>query len=284
MIASLNAIKRRMKSIEATRKTTRAMEMVSAAKLNRTRSLLHSSRQYFTRLEYILHDLLRNTEGISHPLLEKRENDGKVVLCVIASDAGLCSTYNEVILKASENFLAKFPKNKATLITVGKEAGNYFRKHGIKIVKSYAELHGRYSRKVSEEIGKDLVDIFLRKETDELYVAYTHFDSTLHYKPAIEKVLNIDFEVNSRFKYIIEPDISGVVNELVPLYVMEKLNLLILDAFTSEHSARMVAMKTATDNADDLLDQLTLMRNKARQAAITKEVLEISAVAEAVRE
>ena len=285
MIQNITGIKTRMRSVNNIRKITRAMEMVSMSKLNRIRSSLFAMRDYFGKLEGILNDFFEHTSRVSHPLLEKRENSGKIGLCVITSDTGLCSTYNQSIIRTAENFISKYQKENIKMVTVGKEGNHHFKKLFFDIKGSYPELHGRYPGKLTQTIASDLVNLFLNHEVDEVYVAYTHFESTLRHRPRIEKFVNIEYAgTGDKDFMILEPDVNGVAGELIPKYLSEKFHLVLLEALTSEHAARMFAMKTATDNADELMDTLTLLRNKARQAAITKEVIEIASGAQALRE
>lgn len=285
MTQAITGIKMRMRSVANIRKITRAMEMVSMSKLNRVKAALFSMRNYFGRLESILNDFFEHTGHISHPLLEKREQGKKIGLCVITSDTGLCSTYNQAVIRTAEAFMSKFQKENIRMVTIGKEGNHHFKKSGFQIKSSYLELHGRYPGKLTYRMASDLVDLFLNQEADEVYIAYTHFESTLRHKPRIEKFVNIEYTDSGNKDFLIlEPDVKEVAEELIPKYLSEKFHLILLEALTSEHAARMFAMKTATDNADELMDTLTLLRNKARQAAITKEVIEIASGAEAMRE
>ncbi|MDP3790552.1 MAG: ATP synthase F1 subunit gamma [Candidatus Omnitrophota bacterium] len=285
MTQAITGIKLRMRSVANIRKITRAMEMVSMSKLNRVRASLFAMRNYFGRLEAIFNDFLAHTGYTAHPLFEKRQNVEKIGLCVITSDTGLCSTYNQLIIRAAEAFISRFQKENIKIVTVGKEGYHHFKKLGFDIKSSYPELHGRYPGKLTEKMASDLISLFLNREADEVYVAYTHFESTLRHRPKVEKFVNIEYkDIGYEDYLILEPDINGVAQELVPKYLSEKFRLTLLEALTSEHAARMFAMKTATDNANELMDTLTLLRNKARQAAITKEVIEIASGAEAMRE
>jgi len=284
MIQAIAAIRLRMRSVSNIRKITRAMEMISMSKLNRVRSSLFTMRHYFVRLESMLKDFLAHTGYVSHPLLEKRPMSGKTGLCIITSDTGLCSIYNQAIIKVSEVFMEKFKKENIKLMIVGKEGNHHFKKSGFEIRNTYLELHGRYPPRLSDRIATDLINLFLSRDIDEVYIAYTHFESTLRHRPRIEKFVNIEYADNLYRDYLIlEPDAKRVAEELIPKYLSEKFHLALLEALTSEHAARMFAMKTATDNADELMDTLTLLRNKARQAAITKEVIEIASSAEAMK-
>lgn len=255
------------------------------SKLNRVKPALFAMRHYCSKLESILNDFLAHTGYASHPLLENRAMSGKIGLCVITSDTGLCSIYNQAIIRSSEAFMSRFQKENIKIVAVGKEGCHHFKRSGFEIRSSYLELHGRYPGKLSDNIATDLINLFLNREVDEVHVAYTHFESTLRHRPRVEKFVNIEHAYKDYKDYLIlEPDVNGVAQELIPGYLAEKFHLILLEALTSEHAARMFAMKTATDNADELMDTLTLLKNKARQAAITKEVIEIASGAEAMKE
>jgi len=284
MIQSLRSIKLRMKSVDNTKKITRAMEMVSASKLNRIKNILYTSRPYFSKVEVLMHNVLKSTDiALNHPLLKKRPEVKSIALFVVTSDAGLCGTYNLNMIRLTEEFAVKKGKDKVEIIAIGREAFNHFKKEGYRITDGYEDLHSRYSVSVASEIAESLKGMFLDGKADEVYAAYTRFDSTLHHKPVIEKLLNIESSETGGVEYIAEPDMRSVLDELLSWYIHEKIRLIMLNSFTSEHSARMIAMKMATDNAKDLMDSLTLSRNKARQAMITKEVIEIASSAEALK-
>ncbi|MDD5422517.1 MAG: ATP synthase F1 subunit gamma [Candidatus Omnitrophota bacterium] len=285
MIQSLQNIKRRIRSVESTRKITRAMQMISAAKLNRVRSTLFQSRPYFNKLETILNDLLASGTEVSHPLLEKRPGGGSIALCVMTSDTGLCGTYNHAVMRSCGEFMRAYDKDKVKLVLVGKEGYNFFKARGFEISGYYVGLHGKYSYEASKDISDGLIAMFLNNIVDEVYTAHTHFNSMLRYKIKVQKILNIEYTKNEAgLEYLVEPDIRAAADSLIPAYISEKLRLTLLDAFASEHSSRMIAMKAATDNADEFIDTLTLMRNKARQASITREVIEIASAAEVLRD
>ncbi|MDP3804491.1 MAG: ATP synthase F1 subunit gamma [Candidatus Omnitrophota bacterium] len=284
MIQNLRQIKSRIKSIENTRKITRAMETISAAKLSRIKNSLHAARSYSISLESVLKRILRDIPAVENPLIKKRETVKNIAVCIIASDTGLCGTYNNNIIKLTEAFISNYDRGNVRVIAVGKEVFAYFKNKGYSITRAHIGLYGRYSIKISQELVSELTAIFLSKETDEVYVAYTHFKTSLRHSPVVEKFLNIDRDEGKGTHYILEPDAETILNETIPRYLAARMNTVIMDAFTAEHSARMLAMKIATDNAEELIDALTLMRNKARQAQITKEVIEIAMAAEAVKE
>jgi len=283
MIETLRQVKSRIRGAENIQKITRAMEMVSSAKLNRVKKALYASRPYLLALENILGNLMADIGSGHHPLLEKRDGMNGVALCVIASDTGLCGTYNHNLLRYAENFLKDLDKGPACIVPVGKEAFSYFNRLGFSIEKAYLGSYGRYSKETCDAITEHLIDIFLKARADEIYVAYTRFSSSLKHAPVIDRLLNIEPGSGRERRYILEPDARAILDEMVPEYLFTRMRVTMLDAFTSEHTSRMFAMKTATDNAEDMIDALTLARNKARQFAITKEVVEIAMSAEALR-
>ncbi|MFH0764321.1 MAG: ATP synthase F1 subunit gamma [Candidatus Omnitrophota bacterium] len=284
MIQNLRQIKSRIKSVENTRKITRAMETISAAKLNRVKNSFYAARSYSASLEAVLKRFLSDITTPENPFIKKRERIKNIAVCIIASDTGLCGAYNNNIIKQTEAFLGDRDRQSVRLIAVGKQVFTHFKNKGYPVTREHIGLFGRYSLKISEELVSELTSIYLSEEVDEVYIAYTHFNANLRYNPVVEKFLGIDFEKGKRAYYIFEPDAQKILNDMIPRYLASKMNTIIMDAFTAEHSARMLAMKIATDNADELIDTLTLARNKARQSQITREVVEIAMAAEAVRE
>ena len=300
MILSLRQIKRRIKSVESTKKITRAMQMVSTAKFKRSEDVLYTGRPYYLKLDSILQKLiisLKPEELGVHPLLEERVEKKNLAVCVITSDSGLCSVYNNNIIRVAEDFIAQHGKEKIKLVAIGRKGFAYFAKRGVKIAKSYVGLNGRYSPEAADEISDYLVGMFLGGEADEVYIAHTHFGATMRYHTRVRKFLNIvphapgvrttepkdPAEKQGEIEFIADPDIEKILKDLIPRYISVKMRLILLDAFTSEHSARMMAMQAATDNAVELIDSLTMLRNKARQASITGEVLQVATTAEALK-
>jgi F-type H+-transporting ATPase subunit gamma len=283
VIQNLRQIKNRIKSVRNTRKITHAMEMVAAAKLNRVKSLFLLSRPYLQNMDSIVRRLVSDAGQNAHPLLVKREPAGSVGVCVMASDTGLCGPYNHNMNAFADWFLSGFDKEKVRIIAVGREAYSYLGKRAFKITDSYPGLHGKYSPGFENEIAGRLESYFLSGEIDEAYIIYTDFSSALRHRPIAEKLLPVDMPKTEKPEYILEPGMDEILKNIIPKYVSAKIRLALLNTLTSEHSARMFAMKTATDNADELIGDMELARNKARQFAITKEVLEVAMSAEAIR-
>jgi F-type H+-transporting ATPase subunit gamma len=202
---------------------------------------------------------------------------------VVTSDTGLCSTYNHNVLRIADEFCGKLSGKEVRIIAVGKEAFSHFRRERYPIENSYLGLRGKFSERAALDMKNALIDIFINKRSDEIYIAYTKFSSNLKHRPVVDKFLPVAYGKKERQYYLLEPDKEEILDGLVSRYLLDKVRVALLDALTAEHSARMLAMKLATDNADELIDTLTLLKNKARQAAITTEVLEIAMSAEALR-
>jgi len=283
MIQTLRHIRNRLRSIGNVKKITQAMEMVSSSRLNKIKNTFYSSHQHFLNLEYIVKRLLADLKNVSHPLMGNVTEPKRTAVCIISSDTGLCGTYNHNVITTAEMFLKKYPAGALKLITVGKEAFTYFERHGYKVAHSHLALYGRYSPKFSGDLSREIIGMFLKKEADQAFIVYTHLCTKLRHASVVEKFLGIECAGTGERRYILEPDENRILDILIPKYLGAKMNDILLDALTSENSARMLAMKTATDNAKELITTLTLMRNKARQAAITKEVVEIAMSAEALK-
>jgi F-type H+-transporting ATPase subunit gamma len=234
-------------------------------------------------LDSLLNNLINSEGAISNPFIEEKTGHVKIGLCVITSDSGLCGLYNNNVIRLADEFVNSQGKEKTKLILIGKKGFNYFKRHDIKILNTYIGLNGRYSPKTCDEITNYLTKVYLAGEVDKIHVAYTHYQRALILKPVINKFVNIDKGAGKEEQYLFEPGKEKILEELIRKYLFMKMRLFILEAFTSEHSARAVAMKTATDNARELLRMLTLLRNKVRQGNITQEIMEVIASAEALK-
>ena len=166
---------------------------------------------------------------------------------------------------------------------VGQKGVNYFKRRNTQLAGFHIGLNANYSDKTCDQITDELAGLFLGRQVDKVYVAYTHFENSLVQKAVVERLLHIGTEQIKPVEYILEPDLKSILVEMIPQYLKVKMRLILLESFTSEHASRTVAMKAATDNAKELLERLILSRNKIRQAAITQEILEISSSVEALR-
>lgn len=279
----IKQIKNRIRSVENSKKVTSAMQMISVAKLNRTQNRLFSMRPYALELERLMYNLVSLSPDLSLDYFKKTNGRGNIVLCVITSDSGLCGVYNQNVIHSAEEFLRNNDAGRVGLVLVGQKGLNYFRKSGVKLINSYTGLNAKFSQAVCDKITFELIQVFLSGQASSVYLAYTSFENSIIQKAAIEQLLSIEPKKLKPIEYIAEPDLKSILASLIPQYLLVKMQLVFLEAFTSEHAARTVAMKTATDNAKDLLEGLVLLRNKVRQAGITQDILEITSSVEALR-
>jgi len=261
------------------------MEMISVTKLARVNKAISSFRVYFSKLEGIFSQLVSSQDKIAHPYFDKKP--GPVALLVITSDSGLCGLYNNSILRFADDFLAREGNENVRLVIVGRKGFNYFKHRHAHILNSYLGLNGRYSDTAIDNITTYLTGIFLKGDVSQVHVAYTHKEKMAIYKNRADKLLNMELPAVIAQAYpkqcIFEPDINSLLEEFIPRYIYLKMRLIFLEAFASEHASRAVAMKAATDNAEDLSQSLVLLRNKVRQATITQDILEIISSAEALK-
>ena len=283
MSQQLRQLKSRIRSVEGTWKVTRAMEMVSMSKFKAMETPRSMARAYFTKLEGIFNNLLAVEADESHPYFKART--GALGLVVITSDTGLCGTYTNEIMRQVEKFLAANKERDIKIYVYGRKGATHFRKNGIPVEKSVTAIHGRMKFGFHKELLDAVMADYDNKVLGEVHVAYTVFKTALKRVPVIEKFLNIDRKPGGNSEnFIVESGNGGILKDLLlPMYLSSRMRLMMLESFVSEQSSRMVAMKAAKDNAKELMGDLILLRNKLRQATITKEVIEIISSAEALK-
>ncbi len=286
-MATLRDLRRRIRSVQGTQQITKAMEMVAAAKLRKAQTRVESSRPYASKMHAMLDNLTQATATLTHPLFEKREVK-KVGLVVVTSDRGLCGSYNHNVIHEADKFLKEFEKDKVVLTIIGRKGYTYYLKKPWEIRLKYLGLGGDLNLAQVKNITNDLVNLFLSKEVDGIHFIYTRFLSAVTYKVTTVKFLNIESHVKDEGKegfvdYIFEPDPQKIFSSLLPNYCMTRVQMAVAESFASEHSSRMISMGAATQNAEEMMEHLTLVMNKLRQASITKEMLEITTGAEALK-
>lgn len=283
---SLRDIKRRIRSVQNTQQITKAMKMVSAAKLRRAQARVESARPYGLKLQQMLESLAEAASGLHHPLFEEREVK-KRLLVLFTSDRGLCGSYNSNILRTAIRYLKKSPADSVTLGIVGRKAYDYFAKRPYPISFSITDLRAKVDLVRTRRLATQITDMFQSGEVDEVRLLYTRFVSTVSYRITLEKFLPVEKPESAAegmpSDYIFEPDADMIFSNLVPSYCVTKILQAKLESFASEHGSRMISMGNATQNAGEMIDHLTLVRNKARQAAITKELLDIVGGVEAMK-
>jgi F-type H+-transporting ATPase subunit gamma len=289
-MASLRDIRRKISSVKKTQQITRAMQMVSAAKLQRAQDRLLTSRPYSNKLASVVGDLALRANPEKHPLLQRREGPNTLIVAV-TTDRGLCGAFNSNVLRTVVGLLAQHPEWQASLISVGRKGRDFFRRRPQFQVKSqYVDVFGRQvSFGVAEDIAKELIEAYIAPidAVDRVVLVGNTFVSALRQQPVTYTLLPIPLPPRQPdelvFDYIYEPSVDGILRELLPRYVEVLVFRALLETAAAEHAARMTAMAAATENAGELIRQLTLFYNKTRQAAITKEILEVVSGAEALK-
>jgi len=283
MPQSLKAIKGRIKSIQNTRKVTNAMQMISVAKLNRVDKVLFALRPYALALENLLDNLVALQPEGRHPFLVKRSPVKARALCIITSDNSLCGLYNTIVLRVAEDFLVRYGQENVLVSVIGRRGYSFCKSRKIAPQSVYLGLNGRYDAATADKVSSELIGLFLQGKADEVWCAHAHFENVVTLKPSLEKVLPLEPKRVEARQYIVEPRVEVMLEKVALETIIMKMRRVIAEGFTAEHAARVVAMKAATDNAKELLEVLTLTRNKMRQASITQEILEIISSAEALR-
>ncbi len=286
-MASAKEINNKIRSIQNTRKITKAMEMVAASKMRKAQQRMLASRPYLTRVKEVIGHLVKGNLEYTHPFMLERPVK-RVGVLVISSDRGLCGGLNTNLFKVLLSKMHDWHKAgvEVDLCTVGRKGEVFFTHHNAKVIASITYVGD--SPKVKDLIGiiKVLMDAFLNQEIDEIYIVYNKFISTISQQPQMERLLPIadpQHDMHNRsWDYIYEPAPEMLLDMLLHRYIETLVYQGAVENVASEQAARMVAMKNATDNAGELIDDFKLMYNKARQAAITKELAEIVAGAAAV--
>ena len=282
---NLKEIRSRITSVGSTMQITSAMKMVSAAKLKRAQDAIVEMRPYANKLTELLTNIsssLDSSEGGDYS--EQREG-GKVLLVPITSNRGLCGGFNSNIIKTTKNLIEKH--NNVDILSIGKKSTEYFSKNGQNLVSSHDELFSDLTFENSSKIAESLMSMFLSKKYDKITIIYNQFKNAATQLVIKENYLPVDQNANQEenqqnLDYLFEPEKKEIIKDLIPKSLKIQLFKAVLDSHASEHGARMTAMHKATDNAGELKRELTLTYNKARQAAITGEILEIVGGAEAL--
>lgn len=290
-MANLRQIRTRIRSVQNTQKITRAMQMVAGAKLRRAQEALFKARPYVDRLEGLTKRFLESAPGVTHPLLTAPPTEGNAPMALIlaATDTGLCGSYNERLFGIARGAIASMAP--VRLVVLGRKGVAAARRMRWPILATHTDLGGKVTDAFVQALANSLISAYQAGTIRGVQVIYTKFLSAMSWKPTVEPWLPLvpehsvpegDRRGSPSSEYLYEPDPAAIAERLLPAYVTAKLRRLLLEASTAEHSARMMAMQAATDNASQMIDTLTLVRNKVRQAAITKELSEIVAGAEAL--
>ena len=286
-MATLKAIRKRISSIRNTQQITKAMKMVSAAKLRRAQEAAVAARPYAEKMTDLLKNLAARVVSNAHPLLTVRE-EKRIQLVLLTSDRGLCGGYNANLIRAAEAFRREQgPEKEVQLTLVGRKGADYFRRRRAEILDRYVNILATAPEELSTEIAEKLINRFISGETDAVYILYSSFRSALSQVPTLEKLLPVSVtetaETEQLTEYLYEPGIKELLASLLPKITEVAIQRALLEATASEHGARMTAMDSATTNASKMMGTLTLQMNRARQASITRELMEIVGTAEALK-
>ncbi|MEI6857181.1 ATP synthase F1 subunit gamma [Psychrilyobacter sp.] len=276
MAANIKEIKSRIKGVQSTHKITKAMEVVSSTKFKRYSKLVGESRPYSEAMDGILSNIATGIKNEKNPLFDGKAEVKKIGVVLMTSDRGLCGGFNSQANKALERLKAENPDKKVSIIAVGKKGRDYCKKRDYDLKGEYIQLIPENMFDKAKEISENIVDFYLEGIFDEVYIIYSKFVSVISSDLTTKRLIPIEkVESDSNEPYIFEPSAEYILSTLLPKYLNIVLYQAILDNTTSEHAARKTAMKSATDNANDLVESLTLQFNRARQAAITQEIAEI---------
>jgi len=269
-------IRRRIRSVKNTQQITKAMKMVAAAKLRRAQESIVAARPYSGALQEILSSVATRVSADKHPLLTERE-EKKVLILVVTADKGLCGAFNGKVVAATQQEIAIRNWEEVQLIPIGRKGNDFFRRRDIPIRYQAVNIFQALSPETATEIAKLVVDDYVEKKVDAVYVVYNEFKSVISQIVRFEKLLpltRVETE-GPTIDYLYEPSPEEILKDLLPKHVEFQIYRTLLDSAAAEQGARMTAMEAATRNAGEMIDSLTLTYNRVRQAAITKEIIEI---------
>lgn len=282
---STKEIKSRIKGVSSTRQITKAMELVSSSKLKRARRSLEESRPYYNTVLENIQDILAFEKNLRHPLLDNREIKNSLYI-VLTADRGLAGGYNSSIMRLVEDTIRE-KGNDSKLITIGTKARDYFTRRDYDVAQSFIGISEDPDFYHAKRIGEKALELYKEKQVDEINVVYTRFTSTISQEAKILKLLpSAEVEKESGNKRVVvefEPSAEDVLSYLIPKYVESSIYGALIEASASEQAARRLAMDAATENADEIIEDLEVSFNRARQAAITMEISEIVSGADALK-
>ncbi|MFQ6678607.1 MAG: ATP synthase F1 subunit gamma [Fidelibacterota bacterium] len=283
-MANLKDIRDRIKSVKSIQKVTKAMKMVAAAKMRRAQERMEEARPYTKRLAGVINDLLPDVDRDLLELLDVREVK-RVGYVVVSSDRGMAGSFNTNLLKIAQNEIDKIGKENVDVFCIGKKARDYFKRRNYTMVQYYTGFWNELSFGHAISIGDKIIHHFTDKQVDAIHVVYNEFINVASQEVRSELLLPLVFgeTINQTAGRIYEPSKEKIVKSLIPRHLNIQMWKYLLESFASEQAARMLAMENATDNAQEMIKDLTLEFNKARQAAITTEMLEIVSGAEALK-
>jgi F-type H+-transporting ATPase subunit gamma len=310
---SLIDIRRRIRAVKSTQQITKAMKMVAASRMRRAHERIVNARPFTRQMLRVLHGLASSVDPSTHPLLEPRDISrpgAKIQLIVVSADKGLAGSFNSNIIKAAGQFIIERPGQSVELTLVGRKARDFFRRRNFPTRAEHIGIFSYVEQRHARAIGQAAIDDFVAGRTDGVFIVYNEFKSIIAQKVVVEQVLpipragldagmaahgqqvtssgaNLDrdrdgrIDEGSAIEYLFEPDPATIFSELLPVFIHTQVFNALLESAAAEHAARMTAMEAATKNSAEMLDTLTLYMNKVRQAAITREIIEVVSGAQA---
>ena len=294
-MASLKEVKDKIASVRKTKQITRAMNMVASAKLRKAQGRIEKFRPYAEKYYEILSDLSQGVDSSAHPLLEQREEINNIAVVLMTSERGLCGAFNSNLVQKATKFAdsrAESGQN-VKFYCVGKKGSKDIAKSSYELVSDHSDVMDNFDFTLASQLGAEIIHAYNQQEVDEVHLVYGRFISVIRQEPTRLQILPVNQEsegeqsgeeqAGSKAEYTYEPSVEGILDELLPRFIKVQLYRGLLETSASEHAARMTAMDNATRNCDDMISNLTLSYNKARQAAITSELLDIVGGAEALK-
>jgi F-type H+-transporting ATPase subunit gamma len=271
-------IRRRIRSVKNTQQITRAMKMVAAARLRRAQERVFNARPYARQMLELLSSLAARTEQRAHPLLAERPVE-KLLLVLVTGDKGLCGAFNTNLIRAAQDYLEESRARRVSMIAVGRKGRDFFRRRPVEMVSEYAGIFTRLDFSHAQEIATQIIDLYSKQEIDAVDFIYNESKTLLTQRLTRERYLPIKpmepKKGEALIDYIYEQPAAEIFSSLLPRYVEIEVYRALLESAAAEFAARMTAMDAATNNARELIDSLTLHMNRVRQAAITREIIEI---------
>jgi F-type H+-transporting ATPase subunit gamma len=282
---SLKALRKRISTVRSTQQITKAMKMVSAAKLRRAQDAAERARPYAAKLSAMFTAVAAGVEPDAHPLLARRE-ERRIDVIVLTSDRGLCGGYNSNLLRFGAAFLRERAGVEVAITVVGRKGLDYYRRRNANLAAHHLGILTTPAAQMAGEIATAVTTRFAEEQTDAVYLVYNRFKSAISQVPSVTKLLPVEAPEGSAgptVDYIFEPERPVLLASLLPRYIQALITQALLEAAASEHAARMTAMGNATKNAAEMIGSLTLSMNRARQATITTELMEVVGGAEALK-
>jgi len=283
-VATLRDIRRRIGSIRNTKQITRAMKVVAASRLRRAQERIFSARPYANQMMALLQSVAARLEQQEHPLLARRP-ERKSLLVVVTADRGLCGAFNANLIRAAQNYLDEHGEDRVSLVTVGRKGRDFFRRRPVEIVSEHVNIFRNLAFSHAESLARELIDLYTQESVDTIDVLYNEFKSVMAQNVKVERYLPIEPisppEGEFLVDYIYEQPPADILRTLLPRYLEVQVFRALLESQAAEYAARMTAMDSATNNADELVETLRLRLNRLRQAAITKEIIEVVSGAQA---